>query len=1059
MVTSKPVVALLTVTILVVPTVATLDLKQAGERGVEAERHLELYVTDMGVQDGIDRLVSGKANSKEARQQLLETRDQTKEHLDEAVEMGLPATTAAQITALTSTYIGAVDSKMRLLASGQVSEAEALNKAQVHPAFGRVSAFLDLERKHVQSQAAHDQKTGDLGVLLTALLALILGSLVQSGRKRGEVTRRTKLASETRYRALIDQSADLVAVIDRAGLATLVSPSVERMLSPSGSGSAAHEPGKGAGTDVSARSDPSGGSRPSHGAGPIDFISVLDPQDRERFSTVLQTATPGTLSAGEFRLNGRKGTGTYEVFVQDLSANPSVNGLVLTAHDVTDRLALQHEMEQRALHDTLTGLPNRALLADRFERALRAADRSGASAGLLLLDLDRFKEVNDTFGHHYGDELLRQIGPRLSAVLRSVDTIARLGGDEFAVLLQDVNGVEDATEVATALLTALSTPFHVEGVDLDVEASVGVVISGEHGRDPVVLMQHADIAMYIAKRQHLGVFAYDPSVDGHSATKLAMIGDLRRGLQRGELVLYYQPKINIRTGDLVGAEALVRWQHPEHGLVFPDDFIPLAERTGLINPLTRHILDTALAQARVWLDSGRPLPIAVNLSARNLHNERFAAQVDELLAVHDVPAHLLELEVTESAIMIDPVRACEMLQRLSALGIRISLDDFGAGYTSLSQLKALPINEIKIDRSFVMSMNEDRRDSVIVHSVVALGHNLGLTLVAEGVESERALTTLAGFGCDVFQGNYISRPIPVAAFDAWSAGCRITPMPAHRVRQSAEPVADDDHALHDTQDNRAATPAIHDTAATHDIPAMHDIPAIPAMHDIPAIAAIPADSPPARHLVALPDEVTDRALSFSGGLAHGENVLSDHVVFLFDDRQQLLHEVTMYVSDGLNYDGHVLVIATPEQTQALRAALPQLRLERAEREGRFLALDAQETLAQFMVDGFPDPVLFEQSVGALVRAHLVETGVLSGYCELVALLCQEDNLVGALQLEELWNELQVSTTFSLFCAHPLADVVSQPDDALAQICDRHTHVHMTRPLDQSSRAAAVAKRQ
>jgi diguanylate cyclase (GGDEF)-like protein len=1050
MVTSKPVVALLTVTILVVPTVATLELKQVGERGVEAERHLELYVTDMGVQDGIDRLVSGKANSREARQQLLQTRDQTQEHLDEAVEMGLPATTAGQITALTSTYIRAVDKKMGLLASGQVTEAEALNKTQVHPAFGRVSAFLGLVRKHLQSQATHDQKTGDLGVLLTALLALILGSLVQSGRKRGEVTRRTKLASETRYRALIDQSADLVAVIDRAGMATLVSPSVERMLSPSDSGFAARESGKSAGTDVSARSEPSGGSGASQGAGPIDFISVLDPQDRERFSTVLQTATPGTLSAGEFRLNGRKGTGTYEVFVQDLSANPSVNGLVLTAHDVTDRLALQDEMEQRALHDTLTGLPNRALLADRFERALRAADRSGASAGLLLLDLDRFKEVNDTFGHHYGDELLRQIGPRLSAVLRSVDTIARLGGDEFAVLLQDVNGVEDAVEVATALLTALSTPFHVEGVDLDVEASVGVVISGEHGRDPVVLMQHADIAMYIAKRQHLGVFAYDPSVDGHSATKLAMIGDLRRGLQRGELVLYYQPKINIRTGDLVGAEALVRWQHPEHGLVFPDDFIPLAERTGLINPLTRHILDTALAQARVWLDSGRPLPIAVNLSARNLHNERFAAQVDELLAVHDVPAHLLELEVTESAIMIDPVRACEMLERLSALGIRISLDDFGAGYTSLSQLKALPINEIKIDRSFVMSMNEDRRDSVIVHSVIALGHNLGLTLVAEGVESERALTTLAGFGCDVFQGNYMSRPIPVAAFDAWSAGCRITPMPAHRVRQSAAPAGDDDHALPHTPGNRAATPAIHDIAAIHDIPAMHDIPAIPA---------VPGDSPPARHLVALPDVVTDRALSFSGGLAHGENVLSDHVVFLFDDREQLLHEVTLYVSDGLNYDGHVLVIATPDQTQALRAALPQLRLERAEREGRFLALDAQETLAQFMVDGFPDRDLFEQSVGALVRAHLLETGVLSGYCELVALLCQEDNLVGALQLEELWNELQLSTTFSLFCAHPLADVVSQPEDALAQICDRHTHVHMTRSLDQSSRAAAVAKTQ
>jgi EAL domain-containing protein (putative c-di-GMP-specific phosphodiesterase class I) len=282
-------------------------------------------------------------------------------------------------------------------------------------------------------------------------------------------------------------------------------------------------------------------------------------------------------------------------------------------------------------------------------------------------------------------------------------------------------------------------------------------------------MQHADIAMYIAKRQHLGVFAYDPSVDGHSATKLAMIGDLRRGLQRGELVLYYQPKVNIGTGDLVGAEALVRWQHPEHGLVLPDDFIPLAERTGLINPLTRHILDTALAQARVWIDAGRPLAIAVNLSARNLHNERFAAQVDELLAVHEVPAHLLELEVTESAIMIDPLRATQMLEKLSALGIRLSLDDFGAGYTSLSQLKALPISEIKIDRSFAARIETDERDMAIMRSTIELGHNLGCSVVAEGLETAEALERVTALGCDTGQGFHIARPLDAEAITEWLA--------------------------------------------------------------------------------------------------------------------------------------------------------------------------------------------------------------------------------------------------------------------------------------------------
>jgi diguanylate cyclase (GGDEF)-like protein/PAS domain S-box-containing protein len=986
MVKSKPVVALLTVAILTVPTLSTLDLKQSGERGAEAQRHVELYVTDLESQDGIDRLISGATNSSEARRQLTEKRDQGEEHLREAVEMGLPPIVAVQVTTLTHDYTHAVDRKLQLLASGLKGDASALDAALVNPAFKRVNTFLERERTQLETQAADDQKKGNLGMLLTVLLALILGSLVQSVRKRGDVSRRAKAQSEARYRALIDQSADLVAVVDRAGLATLVSPSVERLL-------------------VLADPAPFGAAADSAGVGPVDFISVLDPMDRQRFSTALQTAaTPGTLSAGEFRLNGRDGTGTYEVFVQDLSADPSVGGLVLTAHDVTDRLALQHEMEHRALHDTLTGLPNRALLADRFEQALRAAERSGTSAGLLLLDLDRFKEVNDTFGHHYGDELLRQIAPRLTAVLRSVDTLARLGGDEFAVLLQNVHEVEDATEVANALLVALSAPFHVEGVDLDVEASVGVVISGEHGEDPVTLMQHADIAMYIAKRQHLGVFAYDPSVDGHSATKLAMIGDLRRGLRRGELVLHYQPKVNIATGDLVGVEGLVRWQHPEHGLVSPDAFIPLAERTGLINPLTRHILDTALAQARIWIDAGRPLPIAVNLSARNLHNERFAAQVDELLAVHDVPAHLLELEVTETAIMIDPVRACQMLEKLSALGIRLSLDDFGAGYTSLSQLKALPISEIKIDRSFVKMMNEDRRDRVIVQSIIALGHNLGLVLVAEGVETQGALATLASFGCDVIQGYYMTRPIPIAAFDSWSAGRQITPLPARGV-------------------------PLLDTAYVDDSPAR----------------PTPATSSPAPPRVPLTDVLTGRDRSFSGAVAPEQNRRSDHVVFLFDDREQLLHEVTMFMSDGLSYGGHVLMIVSAEHGQVLRAALPQIRLERAESEGRFLALDAEQTLSQFMVDGLPDRALFEQSVGSTLRSHLIETAVLSAYCELGDVLCQAGNLIGALKVEELWNELQLSTTFSLFCAQPLADVEAQAGDPLAQICDRHSHVLLPDP--------------
>jgi diguanylate cyclase (GGDEF)-like protein len=429
-----------------------------------------------------------------------------------------------------------------------------------------------------------------------------------------------------------------------------------------------------------------------------------------------------------------------------------------------------------SLHDALTGLPNRTLLTDRFEQALRADARMGTSTGLLLIDLDRFKEINDTFGHHYGDELLTKVGNRLSGVVRNADTVARLGGDEFAILLPDVGNLDNATAVAATLRAALETPFRVEGVDLDVEASVGVVLSGKHGRDTTTLLQRADIAMYVAKAQNFGVFAYEPDADGHTPTKLALLGDLRRALERGELILHYQPKLNISTGDVVGVEALVRWQHPERGLVFPDEFIPLAEHTGLIGPLTHHILDVALAQARTWSDAGRPITVSVNLSVRNLLDAGIPGQVAALLDTHGVAPELLNLEVTESAIMTEPARAQRLLEQLSTLGIRISIDDFGAGYTSLGQLKNLPVSELKIDRSYVMTMTEDPSNALIVQSVVDLGHNLGFTLVAEGVETEQILTALAGLGCDVAQGYHLSRPVTAAAFDTWCAGRRITAM-------------------------------------------------------------------------------------------------------------------------------------------------------------------------------------------------------------------------------------------------------------------------------------------
>jgi diguanylate cyclase (GGDEF)-like protein/PAS domain S-box-containing protein len=433
---------------------------------------------------------------------------------------------------------------------------------------------------------------------------------------------------------------------------------------------------------------------------------------------------------------------------------------------------------ENSLRDPLTGLPNRALLADRFEAVLDTATRSGATTALLLIDVDRFREINDTFGHKYGDQVLTLIGRRFAAVVGAGDVVARIGGDEFAIVLPDVGDLASAMEIAANLQDALETSFHVEGVELEVDASIGIVLSGEHGTDAATLLQHADIAMYAAKNRNVGILAYSREIDEYSPERLALHGDLRRALELHEIVLYYQPKVSVESGEVVGVEALARWQHPTQGLLYPDSFIPLAEHTGLIGPFTSYMLDAACAQARIWADKGSPMPVAVNLSGRNLLDEHLATEVADLLAAHGVSASLLELEVTESAIMLDPVRARQLLQSLSDLGIRLSIDDFGAGYTSLSQLKSLPIDELKIDRSFVMTMSSDARDALIVQSVIELGQNLGLNIVAEGVETAQALATLRGFDCDIAQGYYIARPAPVEVFDAWLATRRSSaPLP------------------------------------------------------------------------------------------------------------------------------------------------------------------------------------------------------------------------------------------------------------------------------------------
>jgi diguanylate cyclase (GGDEF)-like protein len=414
----------------------------------------------------------------------------------------------------------------------------------------------------------------------------------------------------------------------------------------------------------------------------------------------------------------------------------------------------------QATHDALTGLPNWALLRDRLERGLAAASRSAGEVAMLLIDLDRFKEINDTLGHSYGDRLLCQVGPRLQSVLREGDTVARLGGDEFAVLLPLVNGIGEAERVAERLRESLHRPFDVDGLALDVEASIGIVVSPWHGTDTEALLRNADIAMYAAKEVKAGAVVFQPEEHVSAPARLTVLGDLRRALEvTGELFLHYQPKYTLDGERIEGAEALLRWQHPTEGLIPPGDFIPAAEGTGIILRLTERVLDMALAQMRGWMDAGHAVPVAVNLSTRCLLDAGLPDLVARLLAEHRVPAELLRLEVTESAVMGDSARCMEVLQRLHALGVQLSIDDFGTGYSSMSHLRRLPVDELKIDRSFVLGMTTTQQDAVLVRTAIDLGHNLGLTVVAEGVEGAEHVTALRALGCDIAQGYHYARPM------------------------------------------------------------------------------------------------------------------------------------------------------------------------------------------------------------------------------------------------------------------------------------------------------------
>lgn len=503
---------------------------------------------------------------------------------------------------------------------------------------------------------------------------------------------------------------------------------------------------------------------------------LIHAEDRERVLTSrAHHLCTGDRFVAEYRIMTRERRVVWvhdeAVVIGSAATAGFVHGVMI---DITERKQAEEALEHQALHDNLTGLPNRTLLHDRLQQAIIAARRDSKTLALLLMDLDRFKEINDTFGHRYGDLLLRQVVNQVRDALRESDTVARLGGDEFAILLPSVDG-RGAVRIVEKMLALLRQPFRAEGHVLDVGASIGIALFPDHGHDAHTLLQRADVAMYMAKQSDLGYAVYQANQDPYSPSRLALIRELREAIDADKLVLHYQPKADFQNSTAGHVEALVRWYHPEQGPVPAKEVIALAEHAGLIKPLTLWVLEAALRQCRGWRSAGLDITVAVNLSPRSLHDPDLVETIRGMLEARNVSPNWLEVEITENALMADPVGALNTLEKLHGMGVCIAIDDFGIGYSSLAYLKNLPVDQIKIDKSFVLDMADNRDSRHIVQAVVDLGHRLNLRVVAEGVEDRHTWDLLSGMGCDSVQGFLLSHPLPAADATRWLRDAALRP--------------------------------------------------------------------------------------------------------------------------------------------------------------------------------------------------------------------------------------------------------------------------------------------
>ncbi|WP_013324164.1 EAL domain-containing protein [Gloeothece verrucosa] len=555
-------------------------------------------------------------------------------------------------------------------------------------------------------------------------------------RQRVEMTLRQ---SERRFRALIENAADIIVILDAQLRFSYLSPSVERIL-----------------------------GYHSHELMHTSIFTLIHPDEAAEFTKALNRIIENpatTLNPLEYRIRTYHNTWLIvETLLSNLLNDPCVQGIVLNCHEITQRKQIEAQLRHDALHDTLTGFPNRALLMDRLAQAIkREKRRFGSNFAVLFLDLDRFKLLNDSLGHLIGDELLVAFAERLQQVRRSTDTIARLGGDEFVILLEDLCKVEEAILVAERINQVLSSSFIIDQQEVFITASIGVAFSAYRYQQPAQILRDADTAMYYAKNRGRARYeVFDPSMHIHALRQLHLENDLRRAIERDELVVYYQPIISLTTGSLQGVEALVRWRHPQQGMVSPAEFIPIAEETGLIVALDQWVLNAACEQMRLWQQEYpylEPITVSVNLSGRQFSQPDLIKKIDSILNQTGLEGKYLKLEITETVLIENPNSAAEMLQQLIERKIQVCLDDFGTGYSSLGYLHRFPLDILKIDRSFVSNIEQNRSNSSIIRTIITLARELGIRVIAEGVETQEQRLFLQSLGCHYGQGYWFSPPI------------------------------------------------------------------------------------------------------------------------------------------------------------------------------------------------------------------------------------------------------------------------------------------------------------